>query len=60
LQDTPAAPGSADRALADGALRWARALLGARRDLSPFERDAVAVVRGGSISTRRDRGSCAR
>ena len=56
LQDTPAAPDGADRALADGALGWARALLAARRDLSPFERDAVATVRGGSIQTRRDRG----
>jgi hypothetical protein len=43
LQDTPAAPDSADWALADGALGWARALLAARRDLSPFERDAVAA-----------------
>ena len=56
LRDTPAAPDSADRALADGALGWARALLAARRDLSPFERDAVAAVNGGSIQTRRDRG----
>ena len=56
LRDTPAAPERADRALADGALGWARALLAARRDLSPFERDAVAAVNGGSIQTRRDRG----
>ena len=56
LRDTPAAPDGADRALADAAFRWARALLAARRDLSPFERDAVALVRGGNIQTRRDRG----
>jgi hypothetical protein len=56
LRDTPAAPDGADLALADAALRWARALLAARRDLSPFERDAVALVRGGNIQTRRDRG----
>ena len=56
LHDTPTAPKRADRALADGALGWARALLGARRDLSPFERDAVAVVNGGTVQTRRDRG----
>ena len=56
LRDTPGAPERADRALADGALGWARALLAARRDLSPFERDAVAAVNGGNIQTRRDRG----
>jgi hypothetical protein len=56
LRDTPAAPDGADLALADAALRWARALLAARRDLSPFERDAVALVRGGNVQTRRDRG----
>ena len=56
LRDTPGAPERADRALADGALGWARALLAARRDLSTFERDAVAAVNGGSIQTRRDRG----
>src|SRR5207248_6093612 len=38
LHDTPAAPDSADRALADGALGWSRALLAARHNLSPFER----------------------
>jgi hypothetical protein len=54
--DTPGAPDSADRALADGALGWARELLAARRDLSPFERNAVAAVNSGSIQTRRDRG----
>ena len=57
LRNTPGAPERADRALADGALGWARALLAARRDLSPFERDAVAAVNGGSIQTRRDRGA---
>jgi hypothetical protein len=56
LRDTPTAPDRADRTLADGALGWARGLLAARRDLSPFERDAVAAVGGGSIQTRRDRG----
>src|SRR5207237_8807998 len=53
LRDTPGAPERADRALADGALGWARALLAARRDLSTFERDGVAAVNGGSIQTRR-------
>jgi hypothetical protein len=56
LEDAPGAPDNADRALADAALRWARALLPARRDLSPFERDAVAVVSSGRIPARRDRG----
>ena len=56
LEDTPDAPERADRALADGALGWARALLATRPDLSPFERNAVAAVRAGSILTRRDRG----
>ena len=60
LQDTPGAPDRADRALADGALGWARALLAARRDLSPFERDAVAAVNGGSIRRAATAGSCAR
>jgi hypothetical protein len=56
LEATATAPERADRVLAEGALGWARALLAARRDLSPFERDAVAAVNGGSIQTRRDRG----
>lgn len=56
LQDTPDAPGPADRALASGALAWARELLAAKPELSPFERDAVAVVNGRSVVTRRDRG----
>ena len=56
LRDTPDAPENADQALADGALGWARTLLAERPDLSPFERDAVAAVNGGSIQARRDRG----
>ena len=56
LRDTPGAPGCADRALADGALRWARELLADRPGLSPFERDAVAVVSSGRIAAPRDRG----
>ena len=56
LHETPAAPEPADRALADGALGWARTLLAAKRDLSPFERDAVAAVTAGSTQTSRDRG----
>lgn len=56
LRDTPHAADNADRALADGTLGWARALPAAPRDLSPFERDAVAALSGGRIQTRRDRG----
>ncbi len=56
LEDTPGAPDNADRALADAALRWARALLAERAHLSPFERDAVALVSSGRIRARRDRG----
>jgi hypothetical protein len=56
LQDTPAAPDGADRALAAAALGWARTLLAARGELSPFERDAVAAVRRDTVQTRRDHG----
>jgi hypothetical protein len=50
------APGEADRALAAGALRWARTLLATEAELTAFERDALAIMAGGSVVTRRERG----
>lgn len=49
-------PDRADRALATGALRWARALPVLKPELSRFEADALAVIRSASVSARRDRG----
>jgi hypothetical protein len=56
LQASPEAPDRADRALAAAALRWARALLPTRSELSQFERDAVAAVTGRPVLTGRERG----
>jgi hypothetical protein len=56
LQATPGGPSAADRALASGALAWARELLAAKPELSAFERDAVAVVDRRSVVSGRDRG----
>jgi hypothetical protein len=56
LQRHPHAPDAADHALARGALRWARELLAAQPDVSPFERDAVTTARRTTIATARDRG----
>ena len=56
LQGTPEAADRRDRALAAGALRWARALPMLKGELSQFEADALAVVESGSMNTRRDRG----
>ena len=56
LHITPGAPGAADRELADSALRWARALLAAKRDPSPFEREATAVATAGRSLGRREQG----
>jgi hypothetical protein len=56
LQRDPQAPDAGDQALARGPLRWARELLAARPELSPFERDAVATARRATIATGRDRG----
>jgi hypothetical protein len=56
LEEASGAPDRADQALADGALRWARGLLATKRELSRFERDALAALSGGSILTSRDRG----
>jgi hypothetical protein len=50
------APDLADRALAAGALRWARALLSTKPEPTAFERDALAVVTSGRTLTRRERG----
>ena len=50
------APDRADRALAAGALRWARTLLSTKPEPTAFERDALAVVTSGRTLTRRDRG----
>jgi hypothetical protein len=49
-------PDRADRALAAGALRWARALLAAKPEPTAFEREALVVVADGSVLTRRERG----
>jgi hypothetical protein len=56
LQATQDAPQAADRALASGALRWARELLASQSELSTFERDAVAVANASAVVTRRERG----
>jgi hypothetical protein len=56
LQCTPDGPDRGDRALAAGALRWANALVTLKPELSQFEADARAVIRSGSVSTRRERG----
>ena len=56
LEASPTAPDRADRALAQAAVRWARELLATRPELSQFERDALAVVTGGPLLTRRERG----
>jgi hypothetical protein len=56
LRETLEAPDRGDRALAAGALRWAQALPTLKEELSQFESDAVAVIRAGSVSTRRERG----
>ena len=56
LHTTPDAPGPADVALARGALLWARELLAAQAQLSPFERDAVTVAGAGRLLTARERG----
>jgi len=56
LQRHPHAPDAADRALAGGALRWARELLAAQPHLSPFEREAVITARRATIATARDGG----
>jgi len=56
LEEASGAPDRADRALADGALRWARGLLATKFEPSRFERDALTVVSGRRILTPRDRG----
>jgi hypothetical protein len=56
LETTPDAPSRADQALADAALRWARAVLPTKATLTQFERDALAVITGGPRLTRRERG----
>jgi hypothetical protein len=56
LRREPHAPDAADHALARGALRWARELLSAQPDLSPFERDAVITARRTTVTAVRDRG----
>jgi hypothetical protein len=60
LVNSPGAVDAADRALACAALAWARELLGARQQLSNFERDAVAVASSDRLLTARERGlACA-
>ena len=46
----------ADRALAAGALRWARILLASKPEPTAFERDAAALATGGITLARRERG----
>jgi hypothetical protein len=56
LEAAPDAPQAPDLALAEGAVRWARELLAAQPRLSTFERDAIAVVNGPTVLTRREQG----
>jgi hypothetical protein len=56
LEAAPDVPRASDLALAEAAVRWARELLGSQLRLSTFERDAVAVVNGPMVLTRRERG----
>jgi hypothetical protein len=56
LQRDPHATDAADRALARGALCWAREVLAAQPHLSPFEREAVIVAGRTTLATGRDRG----
>ena len=56
LEETPEAPDRLDRALADGALRWARTLLATKPELSRFERNALTALSNDRMLTRRDRG----
>ena len=56
LQGTPEVPDRGDRALAAGALRWARALPMLKGELSQFEADALALIESGVVNTRRDLG----
>jgi hypothetical protein len=56
LQERKGAPDRGDRALASGALRWARALATLKDELSQFETDALAVIQSRSVDTRRESG----
>ena len=56
LHETPDAPDRGDRALANGALGWARALPALKDELSQFETDAVAAIESRSMSGRRESG----
>jgi hypothetical protein len=56
LQERPQAPDRGDRALADGALRWAQALPTLKAELSQFETDALTVIASRSVKTRRESG----
>jgi hypothetical protein len=56
LHERPDAPDRVDRALANGALGWALALLTLKDELSQFETDALAAMESRSISARRESG----
>jgi hypothetical protein len=56
LHETPDAPDRSDRALANGALGWARALPTLKDELSQFETDALTVIESRRVNTRREGG----
>jgi hypothetical protein len=56
MRDEPDAPGPGDRALAAGALRWARMLWPTRPSLTAFEREVLAALGDDAHLGPRERG----
>jgi hypothetical protein len=56
LQHALQAPDGSDRALAAGALQWARTLAALKPEPSQFEADALAAIGSRAVKTRRERG----
>jgi hypothetical protein len=56
MRDEPDAPGPGDRALAAGALRWARMLWPTRPSLTAFEREVLAALGDDAHLGARERG----